>query len=379
MKKVLLYIETSREFGRELLFGITKYTRLHEPWSFFLEASGLKSSMPRFSNIDADGIILRSGKLNKKIIDMNLPTIIALHYPERPAHLPVILTDGQSIAELAANHLVNLGLKNFAYCGFDILSWSIDRKMHFSNYINNQNLNLFVYSQPGKGKQCPWYKERGHLRKWIQSLPKPVGIMACNDDRGQHILETCKSLNIKIPEEVAVIGVDNDEVLCELSDPPLTSVAMSTETAGYKAAELLNSLMNGEPMNGQELWIYGTHVVQRLSTDLIYVDDDNVSAAVQFIRQNAKKDIQVKDVVGQTCLSRRSLEEHFKKKIHRTIHEEIKRVRIDLMAKLLVETNLSISEIAEMFEFTGIEHISRYFKSEKGIGLKEYRARFKMN
>lgn len=371
LKKIILLIETSREFGRELLNGIARYSKLHGPWSFYLEPRALKSSIPRIKNWNADAIIMRNSVISADLISLKLPTILCLHESRRLKHLPVVTTDSSVIARLASEHLLNRGMKNFAFCGFDAYEWSNERKEHFSGYIREAGFSVSIYEQ-GK-KAISWDKEQQLLSKWLEKLPKPAGVFACNDDRGQQVLEACKAARISVPEDVSVIGVDNDPIICGFCDPPLTSIALNTEYAGYAIAELLDKLMNGEPMNGQEIKVSPTHVVRRQSTDTIFVEDEAVSEAVKFIRQNAKEKIRVDDVVARTCLSRRSLESRFKKFVHRSIQEEIRRIRTDLIAQMLVETNLTISEITAIFNFTDVEHISRYFRKEKGMGLREFR------
>ncbi|MBK8947171.1 MAG: DNA-binding transcriptional regulator [Ignavibacteriae bacterium] len=373
LKKVILLLESSRAFGRDLLFGIGRYSRINGPWSFYWEPRGLKSSVPHLSKWKADGLIMRNSLIKKELMDMNLPTILALHDSKRPVNMPAICTNSASISSLAAEHLMNTGLKNFAYCGFDDIEWSNDRKNYFKKIIEESGFNIYLYNKSISTKQSSWQSEQSQMRKWILSLPKPIGIMACNDDRGQQVLEICKSLNIKVPEDIAVVGVDNDALICDLSDPPLSSVCLNTEQAGYAAAEQLDQMMNGKQKNYDDIIVLGTHVVQRQSTELLAVEDKDVVEAVRFIRNNAKNKIQIKDVVHQTCLGRRSLENRFKKTLHRTISQEIRRVRTEMMKRMLLETNLSISEITSMFDFTGIEHIARYFRKENGLSLIQFR------
>ncbi|MBI1934012.1 MAG: DNA-binding transcriptional regulator [Ignavibacteriales bacterium] len=373
LKKVILLLESSRAFGRDLLFGIGKYSRINGPWSFYWEPRGLKSSIPHLSKWKADGIIMRNSLIKKELLDLKLPTILALHDTNRPANMPAICTNSESISRLAANHLIDIGLKNFAFCGYDDIEWSNDRKYYFKKIIEEAGFNIFLYNQVTHVKQISWQQEQINMRKWIQSLPKPIGIMACNDDRGQQVLEVCKSLSINVPEEIAVTGVDNDALICDLSDTPLTSVCLNTEQAGYAAAEQLDHMMNEKQKNFNDIIVLGTHIVQRQSTNILAVNDKEVAEAIKFIRNNAKNKIQIKDVVKQTCLGKRSLENRFKKTLHRTINQEIRRVRTEMIKQMLLETNLSISEITSMFDFTSIEHIARYFRKENGQSLIQFR------
>ncbi|MEW6193571.1 MAG: DNA-binding transcriptional regulator [Bacteroidota bacterium] len=373
MKKIILLVETSREFGRQLICGIARYSRINGPWSFYREPTGLRSSIPQLTNWGADGIIMRNSLIKKELLDLKLPTILVLHDITRPDYLPAVITDSKAIAKLASEHLISKGLKNFGFCGFDNYEWSNARKFHFKKYIEEAGHNMFIYDQPSKNKILNWKNEQVKVLNWLRFLPKPIGIMTCNDDRGQHILEVCKLIGLKVPEDVSVVGVDNDPMICEVGDPPLTSIALNVEPAGYSTAQLLDELMHGKEMCGQEILVTATHLVQRQSTDILAVNDTEVAKAIRFIKQNAKNKLLVNDVVKNTYLNRRSLELRFRKTIHRSIQQEIRHVRVEWISKLLLETDLPVSEITSLFNFTDVEHISRYFKKEKGMGLKEFR------
>ena len=373
MKKIVILLETSRAFGRQLIIGIARYSRLYGPWSFYKEPIDLKSSIPHLTNWKPDGIIMRDSLITKELLKLKIPTILAIHDSKYPKDLPVIKTDSYSIAKMASEHLLEKGLKNFAFCGFDNYDWSKERRLYFSRFNSKAGYKTHIYIQPKRIKKDDWQNELQHVSEWIKSLPKPVGIFACNDDRGQHILEVCKSINLNVPEDVAVIGVDNDPMVCEIGDPPLTSIALNVESAGYEAAKLLDQLIDKKKVGLRKMIVTPSHVVQRQSTDIFAVNDDEVATAIRYIKNNAKNKILVKDVVKATSISRRTLEKRFKKTIHRSIYREIQQVRIELISKLLVETDLSISQITSLFSFTGVEHISRYFKKEKGVGLREFR------
>ena len=379
LKRVILLLETSREFGRGLLYGIARYARLHGPWSLYREPSGLKSSVPKLAGWNANGIIMRNSLIGKDLLDLRLPTVLVIHGRHRPEELPALVTDAQSVALLAGEHLLARGLRHFAFCGFGDLEWSREREKNFGSFMEERGFTIHRYSTRFADHPRSWSAEQSRMKNWIQELPKPIGVMACNDDRGQHVLEVCKALRVKVPEEVAVIGVDNDPMTCELGDPPLTSVALNLEAGGFAAAELLDRLMNGERMAGQEIVVTATHVVQRQSTNLLAVDDRGVADGIRFIRQNARRRIRVDDVVAHIGIGRRSVEARFRKTIHRSIQEEIRRVRVELISQLLMETEMSIAEITDHFSFTDVEHISRYFKKEKGMGMKEFRRIMRRN
>jgi LacI family transcriptional regulator len=373
MKRIVLLVETSREFGRQLIIGIARYSRFNGPWSFYKEQIGLKSSIPHLTSWKPDGIIMRDSLIKNELLELKIPTILVQHDSSCPKNLPVIKTDSLSIAKMANEHLIGKGLKNFAFCGFDKYEWSNKRKYYFTQYNDEAGFMTHIYFSPKSIKIHDWENEQRHVSEWIKTLPKPVGILACNDDRGQHILEVCKRIGFKVPEDVAVIGVDNDPMICEIGDPPLTSIALNVESAGYEAAKLLDQLINNKKTDGQQIIVSPTHVVQRQSSDILAVNDAEVASAIRFIMGNAKNKILVNDIVKKSRISRRSLEQRFRKTIHRSIYDEIRQVRVEWISRLLIETDLPISHITSFFNFTDVEHISRYFKKEKGIGLREFR------
>jgi LacI family transcriptional regulator len=373
MKRIILLVETSRAFGRQLITGIARYSRINGPWSFYKEPTDLKSSIPHLTSWKPDGIIMRDSLITKGLLKLKIPTILAIHNSKYPKDLPIIKTDSFAIAKLASEHLIEKGLKNFAFCGFDDYDWSKERGFYFNKLNNEAGFKTSNYIQPKNKKNRGWEIEQKYVIEWIKTLPKPVGIFACNDDRGQHILEICKLINLKVPEDVAVMGVDNDPMICDIGDPPLTSITLNVETAGFEAARLLDQLINKKKTSKKLIMVTPSHIVQRQSTYIFAVNDEEVARAINYIKNNAKNKILVQDVVKTTNISRRTLEKRFRKTIHRSIYNEIQKVRVELISKLLIETELPISQITALFNFTDVEHISRYFKKEKGIGLRQFR------
>ena len=373
MKRIVLLLETSRAFGRGLIMGIARYSKLNGPWSFYKEPSGLKSSIPHLTSWKPDGIIMRDSLITNELLKLRIPTILAIHDSSYPKDVPVIKTDSESIARLASEHLIEKGLKNLAFFGLNNFDWSLERGACFSRFNREAGYDTYTYSPKKKIKKNEWEDEQKQVSNWVNSLPKPVGIFTCNDDHGQHILEVCKLINVRVPEDVAVIGVDNDPMICDISDPPLTSIALNVRAAGYEAAKLMDEMIERKKTSGKCIMVSPSHVVQRQSRDILAVNDVSVSQAIQFIKKNAKNKILVEDVARAAGMNRRSLERRFKSVINRSIYGEIQNVRIEQIAKLLVETDLSISQITGFFNFTDAEHISRYFKREKGSGLREFR------
>lgn len=372
---VFLFIESSREFGRGLLYGIARYSRFHGPWRVYRRSAGLDSSMPEWRDLRIDGAIVRDVKMIGDLASAGFPVIYAQHDRDSYSLFPAIITDSEAIASMAAEHFLDRGFEHFAFCGLDEFVWSRLRCEHFSERLERAGFRPNVYHQPKTRAQRHWKSEQNLIGHWLGSLPKPVALMCCNDDRALQVVEACKLAGLSVPDEVAVLGVDDDILICDLADPPISSVALNTEAAGHEAAALLDQLMKGGQMTGQKIRVHPTHVVTRMSTDMLAVADSDVAAALRFIRKNVDHMIQVNDVVAATSISRRVLEKRFKTTLRRSVYQEIRRVRVSYIIRLLVGTDLTITEIAIKSGFDGVEHISRCFRKETGISPREYRKR----
>jgi LacI family transcriptional regulator len=243
MRTVLLAIESSRGSGRSLLNGIVKYSRIHKQWSFHWEPAGLGQISSNLNDVAFDGIIMRDSKENEKFFKLDIPIIVVRHSKnESPAQINIV-TDYKTIGIMAANHLLERGFKHYGFCGFYSFIWSKNRCEVFTDTIQKAGYDVHLF---GHKKFRSWDQENDALSKWLKTIPKPIGIMCCNDDRSYQVAQICKSLDINIPDSVALIGVDNDELVCELSDPPLSSVSINFERAGFEAAAFLDQLMEGK-------------------------------------------------------------------------------------------------------------------------------------
>jgi LacI family transcriptional regulator len=381
--KVIFLVETSRAYGRGLLRGIAQYSKLHGPWLFFMGPEfyikGIEHSYKWIKEVDADGIIapLWDAKIIEMIVDLGLPAVIC--GIERPAlNICRVVTDDIAVGRIAAEYFMEHGFQRFAFCGFDDAIWSQRRGDCFSKKIAQAGFSAHLYRQPRSGRRQTIKEEQTIIAEWLRALPKPVAIMACNDDRSRDVLAACRIAGIEVPREAAILGVDNDELVCDLSYPQLSSIATSTERAGYETARVLDKLMRGQKIaeNEKEVVISPLHVVTRQSTDIMAIEDQKVAEAVQFIRKHSRKVIQVGDVVEAVGLSRRALQQRFRKVLSHSVHEEIKSARVNQMASMLTSTNLTISQITRLLGYPDVSNISRYFKKQKGISPSDYRKQF---
>ena len=383
MKKipgVALIIEQDRQYGRDILSGITDYSRHFGPWSFytdipfFLNPGSSDCLEPLLDSGMIDGIITRETRLTEKIINSGIPFILCPYseqYYNYPA--PLLIGDDCESGTIAAEHFIELGIRNFAYCGFNSFPWSRNRFQCFKKRLGRSGFNPVLYPGTASGTSPEWPDEKEYMAQWLKSLEKPVGLMTCTDERSLHVAEACKTAGLRIPEDVVILGVDNDSLLCELSAPPLSSIALDCAKAGYEAAALLARMMNGEETAPCRITapVAGIHV--RESSRVIAVEDDEVYRAMIFIRRNSNRIIGVDDVVEATGLSRRALEIRFNEALNSTIYENISRSRAELIAQILRETDYPISRIALDLGYSGVDHIARFFSREMGVTPLNYR------
>jgi LacI family transcriptional regulator len=252
-------------------------------------------------------------------------------------------------------------------------AWSQRRERAFSERLAVAGFQPQIYMPPSRPRDRVWEREQTVLAEWMRVLPTPIGLLACNDDRGRQVLEACRLANLNVPEDVAVLGIDNDEVFCDLSDPPLSSVALNAETAGYRAAELLDAMMTGRVRKRQRILVEAVGVVTRRSTEMVAVSEPDVVAALQYIRREQGRGISVQSVANEVAVSRRSLEKRFRETIGRTILEEIQLVRLERAKRLLLETTYPISRIAEMSGFGSTGYFIQFFQSRVGETPRKFR------
>ena len=367
--EIILMIETSSENGRDLLKGIIRYCNLHGPWVFHLDPDrhsqtvDRKGKIPWYRTVEADGIIVRNLLKPEEAVKLGLPTIFDYGGTKITGmDWPIVVTDSVEIGKLGAVHLLERGFSHFAYCGYNDMLWSRERCEYFVETVSEAGFEVQVYQQSTPKKVRSQRKEKTILVDWLESLPKPIGLLACNDDRAMEVIETCKIASIRVPDEIAVLGVDNDLMVCNLCYPPISSINIDYEHAGYEAAELMDNFIAGEKMNSQNIMAPSSYVVTRQSTDIFAINDTNVAEALRFIQQHSFEPIQVHEVVGATALSRRYLHQKFRQTLGRSIHEEITRVRVEKICQLLIETNLNISQIAFKMGFMDDHHLARYFQ-----------------
>jgi LacI family transcriptional regulator len=379
MRHVALLIETSGSYGRGLLRGVAKYNRDHGGWSTYFHPHGLGDAPPAWlTNWKGNGILARIE--TQQIADALARTgaaIVNLRGTISTLPFPYVGPDHAQIAKLAADHLLERGLKHFAFCGRPpgIHPGLDERGASFQRHIQTAKYTCQVYTGVSRDGQENWEKEQERLAKWIKALPKPVGVMACNDERGLQVLDACRRCSASVPDEVAVVGVDNDEHLCSLSIPPLTSVDVNAERIGYEAAALLDQMMQGKKNVTQTQNLAPRCVVTRLSTDVIASDDPEVNRAIRFIHERAGRGLSVADVLGQVGMSHATLQARMRRAVGRTIHEEIERTRLHHIKELLLTPDMTIKQAAHEAGFSSVQYMTRVFRAAVGETPARFRGR----
>jgi LacI family transcriptional regulator len=374
--RVAVLIEASNAYGRGLLEGVHRHVREHDPWTILLPEHG--RGLPPLAMLgrwQGDGVIARIetpaiatavGRLRRRlgipVIDVSAARLL----PD----VPYVETDDAAIARLAAEHFVERDFRHLAFLGDDRFRWSGNRRDAFVAAAG-QGRSVTVYEPPRRGRSTAADDEV--IEAWLASLSKPVGLFACYDTRGRQALDACRRAGLSVPDDVAVLGVDDDAVLCGLSSPPLSSVIPDALGAGRLAAELLEALLRGERLERDEWLLPPVGIAMRQSTDALAIDDAVVVAAVRYIREHACDGIKVADVLKAVGSGRRGLESRFTRRVGHTPHEEITRVQFRRVEQLLTETDLPLATIAARAGFRHTEYMTVAFTRRHGVSPSRWR------
>lgn len=379
---VALIVESSTNYGRHLLRGVLRFKKTQSDWSVFLEQRDLKAGPPSWlPDWVGDGVICRSTtpEIAAMIRRRKIPFVELTDRRGEMLEFVTMRSDDAAIGRMGAEHLLERGFRNFGFSGFNMEAWSSRRQHAFVERLEREGVACSIHRSGwyGSSQRQPSARslasEQRRLGDWIVGLPKPVGIMACNDICGKQILDGCAQREIAVPEQVAVLGVDNDEVLCNFSQPLLSSIVPNAELVGYRAAEALAHLMLGQPVKPLLRLVEPLGVKVRQSTDVVAIEDPELAAALSFIRSNACFGITVNDVLAHTTLSRSSLERRVRKILGRSPQQEIRNSQLKQVRILLNETDLSIEQIAIQCGFDHPEYLHVMFKREFKMTPGEFR------
>ena len=379
--KIILLFDISEQYGQNLMMGIVRYFKENSNALFckvpfyYRETLGVNGIISFAKEWGAQGMIaqIKNKRDAKKIKDAGIH-LITEDFHERFDGFPNITGGYFQTGQMGAEYFVNKGFKHFAFYGYKNIVWSRERSMGFESYLKERSFYVFYFNHEDDAQITDlWHYKPSALSKWLQQLPKPIAIMACDDGRAQHITEACKHTNIRIPQDVIVLGVDNDELTCNLSDPPLSSITLDTEKGGYEAGRLMESMIMGKVDNPSNVLVLPTFIVTRQSTDIAAVNDECISKTLTFIHNNLDSDINVTDVLAQVAIPRRSLEKKFLQVTGSSIYKYISKLRMQKFSEHLLKTDKRISEIAYESGLNFTNNVARQFKQIHGCTPGEYR------
>ena len=369
-REIALLIERSTAFGRGVLQGVARYNQQVGGWSACLKGGSLADSITTW---------LRQWRGDGVLLMCDDPAVVDA---VRKSRLPVVCVNGGDFASvwvdharlgaLAAEHLIERGLRHFGICG----GGAGESAESFQRQVESAGLNFHVFPSVRRGERASSDAQQVRLSQWIESLPRPVGIFARSDERGLEVMRACERAGVSVPDDVAVIGAGNDEAVCELSTPALSSVDDNAQAAGYEAAALLDRLIDGDGDHVPAVTTVAPRgVVARQSTDSAASDDEEIGRTVRYIRDNACRGLQVVDVLAHMAMSRGSLQQRMKQVMGRTIHQEIQRVRLDRARDLLVNSDLAVKQVAKESGFASVQYMTRVFRAGTGETPASYRRR----
>ncbi len=365
-------------FCRDVLGGIRIYAMHRKPWVF-------RNGPPRLEMIrplrewKPHGIIahLFDEQVARAVLRLRRPVVdIACTLPK--LKIPTVDVDHTAVGRMAAEHFLDRGFRRFGFFGSSRARYAIAREASFRQRLAEAGFEVsscHVEYVPQLPTAASWRRIDNQVLRWLKRLPKPVAVLASNDVPARDLTDMCRRLALRVPDNVAVLGIDNDEVECGLSSPPLSSVAIPMERIGCAAAELLDRLMAGKAAPTETVFLPPVRVVARQSTDMLAIDNPAVSAALSYIRKHAAEGVSVRATVNRTAQGRRSLECRFRDLVGRTMLQEIHRVQVEIAKGLLAETNLAMPAIARRAGFVNAARLCVVFRRVTGLPPTAYRQR----
>lgn len=371
--RIAVLVDTSTGWGRRVIRGVLKFAKKHGPWDIWLEPQGQSEQMRLPSGWHGNGIIARvsSGAMAKYLRDAKVPLVNVSAIRLRSQYFPTVTVDTQALAELALAHFRERGLQHFAYIGLANRSYSLERQQAFQKVCQLSGFECCTY-RPLQGAN--WQVRRESLGAWLKSLPKPVGVLTWGVQRGVELINEAKQCDFQVPDDVAILGGDDDELLCESVQPSLSGIVVPAEQIGHEAARLLLSILHHRRANApprHQLPPLG--ISARASTDLLAIDDKDVVAAIRYIQSVPEIPLRICDVSKAVAVAQRSLERRFQKYVGRTIAEIISESHLARAKLLLATTDLPMFQVAQKSGFSSPEYMATVFRKAEGVSPRSYR------
>lgn len=380
MVRLILLTDFTEAFAHYLLKGILTWSQGRSPWIVcrmppsYKHTYGIEGVLEWANKWEADAIIGQFDPTDRVELFREQGIVaMAQDYKKRWSTIPNITGAYHLTGKMAADYFLQKGFQHFAFYGYKEVVWSQERYEGFRTEIAKAGYEGNLYEYQLQQLDNLWFYDANLLCDWLQSLPRPIAMMTCDDNQAIRITEACKLCGLRIPEDIAVLGVDNDEVTCTLSDPTLSSMDMNIERGGYEAAQLLETLIESPGSSWQDVVIQPAGIVSRQSTNTYSTTDPHILKALHYIHQHLGSPLSVEEVVRQVPLSRRLLEIRFKQETRKSVYQYIFHARMEQFIQLLIHTTNPIAEIALQTGFSDIRNLARQFRSMKGCTPLAYR------
>lgn len=382
MIKLIFITDFTESFAYSLLRGIIKYSKQTKQWVVcrmppaYMRRIGLKGVVKFARNWGAHVVIgqFEPGD-DVSLFRQNGIIAFAQDYKKMFTDIPNITADYNNTGRMAAEVFLSKGFRNFGFFGYRDVCWSDERCRGFRERIEEAGFKNNLYSYSLQDINSLWSYDEKKLGSWLKSLPKPIAVFSCDDNQGSILINACNTAGISIPDELSLLGVDNDEVICNLSNPTLSSIVVDIEQGGYETAQSAEKMLESGTYTCPDIVLHPRKVVTRLSSSVYATTDKEILSALQFIQMNISSKISVGDILKEVPLSRRLLEIRFKQITHESIYQYISRLRVEYFCDRLIETTDSILSIAYEMGETDSKAISRRFKALKGCTPSEWRAK----
>ena len=382
--RIALVFKTRLEENINILNSISMYNRFHEKWDAFLDDESLATHDPDWllSRNKWDGIICKHGSkaLYDACLEHEIPCVDLCDDTDVFEGIPKIRPDNRAIGNIGAEHFLERGHKYFAFCGFSNNIWAVERKDGFIEGLSAANHKCDVFENENlKFTDPEWENSQIEvIGDWLDTLPKPIGIMACNDWRALHVIKAARARDIQIPNDVAILGANNESIRCELSLPQLSSIPVNAQLYGHKAARTITDLIHGYKPDLPVEYIEPLDVVVRRSTDFLKIEDLSVMKGLKIIKERACKGLTVDEIVAEVHTSRSMLERRFRKYLGKSPQAEIRNVQVNKIKELLQETDYTIATIAEICGFEHPEYMCVLFKRSTKMTPNQYRSKVRI-
>jgi len=370
IQQVAVLVEVDDNWGRWCVQGIADYAAIHGPWSLLIDPRDKEARIRLPAGWSGDGIIARlsNAPMATHVRRAAVPAVDTDNITPSARGIGRVVTDDHERGRLALEHLLNRGFRRFAWFAPPSRRYGPCRGEPFLEAVGAAGFECVSYRATQRaGHPTGWAEQRRRVARWLKKLERPTGIFTADAHCGRQLLEICESLEVSVPDEVAVIAGDTDELTCNISNPPLSSVLLGARRLGYEAAGLLDRMMQGEAAPPRPILIKPLGVVSRKSTDFLAIHNEVVAAALRFIREQAHRGIKVADLLDHVGVSRRSLEGQFRKHYGKSPGEEIKRVRLERARDLLIRSKMLIKQVAAASGFRDATSLGVAFRKHYGV------------